>query len=298
MVQNSLLPNGADKYVNKPLLVILLGFDTVEEERLRRMFLADRPDARKYIATNPEQNSPANIMMVNFDNAAALIEKDRLLKTHPHLQTVAITRGPLNDAPPHHVRGMLIAARVLSVLDKVVIESVYGNASLPPSPQKPPLIHPAVVAPLEVHQEGMGYAPISSNEDTAIGFRALVVDDSLAIQKSLELYLSTLPQIKAIDFADSGESALEKTDSQHYDLIFLDIMMPGMDGYETCSRIRKKPTYKKTPIIMVSGKTSPLDEVKGVVAGCTTYLTKPVQPEAFQKLSVRVLSWLEKQAKA
>jgi two-component system cell cycle response regulator len=48
---------------------------------------------------------------------------------------------------------------------------------------------------------------------------------------------------------------------------------------------------------MVSGKTSPLDEVKGVMAGCTTYLTKPVQPEAFQKLSIRILAWLESRKK-
>jgi two-component system, cell cycle response regulator len=123
------------------------------------------------------------------------------------------------------------------------------------------------------------------------------VDDSIAIQKSLEINLATLPQISMIDFADSGESALEKAEAVQYDLIFLDVMMPGIDGYETCTRLRKKPEYKKTPIIMVSGKTSPLDEVKGVMAGCTTYLTKPVQQEAFQKLSNRVLVWLEKQKK-
>jgi CheY-like chemotaxis protein len=69
-------------------------------------------------------------------------------------------------------------------------------------------------------------------------------------------------------------------------------MMPGIDGYETCTQIRKKPLYKKTPIVMVSAKCSPLDEVKGIVAGCTTYLTKPVQNEAFQKLSHRMMEWL------
>jgi len=73
-------------------------------------------------------------------------------------------------------------------------------------------------------------------------------------------------------------------------------MMPGMDGYETCTQLRANPRYKKTPIIMVSGKTSPLDEVKGVMAGCTTYLTKPVQDEAFRKLSTRVLAWLSTRA--
>ncbi len=129
-------------------------------------------------------------------------------------------------------------------------------------------------------------------------YRVLVVDDSPAIQKSLELHLGTLPGIGVIDFADSGEIAIEKALAKQYDLIFLDVMMPGIDGYETCTRLRKTMEYKKTPIIMVSGKTSPLDEVKGVVAGCTTYLTKPVRAEAFQKLGSRVLTWLEKQKRA
>jgi CheY-like chemotaxis protein len=130
-----------------------------------------------------------------------------------------------------------------------------------------------------------------------VSYRVLVTDDSPAIQKSLELNLSILPQIGVIDFADSGEIAIEKAAANHYDLIFLDVMMPGIDGYETCTQLRCKPEYKKTPIIMVSGKTSPLDEVKGIIAGCTTYLTKPVQPAAFQKLSSRVLAWLEDRKK-
>ena len=135
--------------------------------------------------------------------------------------------------------------------------------------------------------------PTAAAPEGPAGYRALVVDDSVAIQKSLELNLAALERITAIDFADSGEAALEKAKALRYDLIFLDVMMPGIDGYEACSQLRKMPEYKKTPIIMVSGKNSPLDEVKGVIAGCTTYLTKPVQQEAFLKLSRRVLAWLE-----
>jgi CheY-like chemotaxis protein len=129
-------------------------------------------------------------------------------------------------------------------------------------------------------------------------FRVLVVDDSIAIQKSIELNLRTLEQITEIDFADSGEKALEKADEKQYDIVFLDVMMPGIDGYETCTRLRKKPQYKHTPVVMVSAKTSPLDEVKGIIAGCTTYLTKPVQDEAFQKLGQRMLGWMSAQKTA
>ena len=121
-------------------------------------------------------------------------------------------------------------------------------------------------------------------------FIALVVDDSAAIRKQLELELRSA-KIQA-DFAETGEEALEKSAQKNYDLIFLDIVMPGIDGYEVCKQMRARESMKKTPIIMLSGKTSPLDEVQGVIAGASTYLTKPVKHEMFQKTLSRLSNWL------
>ncbi len=128
----------------------------------------------------------------------------------------------------------------------------------------------------------------SSIEHT--GHHALIIDDSAAIRKQLELELRDAG-ISA-DFAESGEEALEKIENKEYDLVFLDIIMPGIDGYETCRAMRAKASYKRTPIIMLSGKTSPLDEVQGVIAGATTYLTKPVKSAMLQETLSRVTKWL------
>ena len=121
-------------------------------------------------------------------------------------------------------------------------------------------------------------------------YLALVVDDSAAIRKQLEIELRNA-QIKA-EFAETGEEALERSQSKLYDLVFLDIIMPGIDGYEVCRQMRSRKNMKKTPIIMLSGKTSPLDEVQGVIAGASTYLTKPVKHEQFQQTLKRVSKWL------
>lgn len=121
-------------------------------------------------------------------------------------------------------------------------------------------------------------------------YTALVVDDSAAIRKQLEIALRNA-QIKA-EFAETGEEALEKSGQKQYDIVFLDIIMPGIDGYEVCRQMRSRKTMKKTPIIMLSGKTSPLDEVQGVIAGASTYLTKPVKHEQFQETLKRVSKWL------
>jgi CheY-like chemotaxis protein len=282
MEQNKLQPKNTDTLGIRQLRVALLGFEAANEEKLTRFFQIERSkDKCKYIAATPANQANSDILMVNYDNPAALQEKNMIFGAHPQAQVIAISRGPLQDAPAHHIRGMLIAARVLNILDKASDELRSGSVLQP-------------FAEKCITQQAIVTEKPAATTITNVGsYRVLVTDDSPAIQKSLELNLSILPQIGVIDFADSGEIAIEKAAANHYDLIFLDVMMPGIDGYETCTQLRCIPEYKKTPIIMVSGKTSPLDEVKGIIAGCTTYLTKPVQPEAFQKLSSRVLAWLE-----
>lgn len=259
-----------------------LGFDADVVEKLEKIFQRERPGQRAYATVYPYNCEVVEILLVNYDHAPALEEKDTILRNYcPDAQLVAASQAGVTDESivhqihPYQVHGILLAARLLSVFDKAV-DSSESSATHAKQAQveETPTVSTDIV------------------EQSADTYSALVVDDSVSIQKSLELNLLTLKTIKQIDFADSGEMALEKIDAKQYDIIFLDVMMPGIDGYETCTQIRKKPSYKQTPIIMVSAKCSPLDEVKGIIAGCTTYLTKPVQNEAFQKLSLRMTEWL------
>jgi CheY-like chemotaxis protein len=289
MDQHNPPPENKEKHSLVHLLVGFLGFEVVDQDKLTRAIHIERTDGRKYIAADSSSKTASDIILVNYDNPKALEEKDLILSIHPQTQVVAVSRGPLDDPPILHIRGMLIAARVLSVIDKASV----GPRSESPLIQLPVSTETTLPQQVQTTAKEIDETKSSTTSANEAGYKVLVVDDSPAIQKSIEINLATLPQISLIDFADSGESAIAKAENQKYDLIFLDIMMPGMDGYEACSLLRKKPEYKKTPIIMVSGKTSPLDEVKGIVAGCTTYLTKPVQADEFKKLSIRVLTWLE-----
>lgn len=259
--------------------VVPLGFEADVVEKLEKIFQRDRAEQRAYTTVYPYTNENADILFVNYDNPAALSEKNAIFARHPNLHIVAASQGALSEEEsitysihPYQVHGILLAARLLSTLDKV------------PDGSAPERQNQTATPALET--------PDNSSAEIAQSYSVLVVDDSVSIQKSLEINLLTLQHIDHIDFADSGEMALEKIAAKQYDIIFLDVMMPGIDGYETCTQIRQMPLYKKTPIVMVSAKCSPLDEVKGIVAGCTTYLTKPVQNEAFQKLSHRMMEWL------
>lgn len=296
MEVNNLPKNLLNDGAKNRFRVMLLGFDTVLVERIKGIFKVGHQGNRTYCVETSDIGNKIDVLLINHDNPLSLHKKDLLLRTTcPHALVVMVSQGPIANTPSYHIRGMLTASRLLSILDKLPLQNTQKLEQKPdisvflPQPVAPKQENIAVKPILET--PSIVSAPETVSVETS-GYRALVVDDSLAIQLSIKLKLQGIAQITTIDFADNGESALEKSMTTQYDLIFLDVMMPGIDGYETCTRLRKRPEYKKTPIIMVSGKTSPLDEVKGVMAGCTTYLSKPVDDQAFHKLSLRVLNWL------
>lgn len=105
--------------------------------------------------------------------------------------------------------------------------------------------------------------------------KILLVDDSKIEQMVISSYLD--PQKHQVIIASSGEEGVEAFYSQHPDLILLDVMMPGIDGYEVAKRIRQS-SEPWVPIIFLSGKTSSQDLAEGIAAGGDDYLTKPVDP--------------------
>jgi len=113
-----------------------------------------------------------------------------------------------------------------------------------------------------------GNAPQSLN-----GLKILVVDDSKTIRRTAETLLTKegCQVFTAID----GFDALSKIADHQPDLIFVDIMMPRLDGYETCSLIKHNKTFKQTPVIMLSSKDGLFDRARGRIVGSEQYLTKP-----------------------
>nr|WP_314901169.1 response regulator [uncultured Deefgea sp.] len=118
-------------------------------------------------------------------------------------------------------------------------------------------------------------------------FRALIVDDSPTVRKQLELFLRL--QGGKIDCAETGEAGITLANDNDYDMIFLDVVLPNADGYQVCRTIRKNRQTKNTPVIMLTSKSSPFDRVRGTLAGCSTYLTKPVDSALFKEVVQKYL---------
>ena len=126
-------------------------------------------------------------------------------------------------------------------------------------------------------------APVESIEIKASGdIRVLVVDDSLPIRTQLKLALSDIT--KNVDFAEDGEQAMTLLEENQYNIVFLDVVLPDVDGYKICKTIKRDPGKRKTPVVMLTSNSSPADRVKGKAAGCDTYIIKPVRREVFEEV--------------
>jgi twitching motility two-component system response regulator PilG len=113
----------------------------------------------------------------------------------------------------------------------------------------------------------------ASVEENLEGLKILVVDDSKTIRRTAESLLSK--QGCKVFTAVDGFDALAKIADHKPDIIFVDIMMPRLDGYQTCSLIKHNKTFRDTPVIMLSSKDGLFDRARGRLVGSEQYLTKP-----------------------
>ncbi len=110
------------------------------------------------------------------------------------------------------------------------------------------------------------------------GIKVMVIDDSNTIRRSAEIFLAQAG-CKVV-LAEDGFDALAKIADHAPDLIFVDIMMPRRDGYQTCALIKKNARLKSTPVVMLSSKDGLFDRARGRLAGSDEYLTKPFTKES------------------
>lgn len=114
---------------------------------------------------------------------------------------------------------------------------------------------------------------MSENESEFSGLKVMVIDDSNTIRRTAETLLT-----KAgcdVLTADNGFEALPVISAHHPDILFIDIMMPRLDGYQTCALVKNNAKFRDIPVVMLSSKDGLFDRAKGRVVGAEQYLTKP-----------------------
>jgi len=120
-------------------------------------------------------------------------------------------------------------------------------------------------------------APVSTMDDLFSGLKVMVIDDSKTIRRTAEMLLKK--EGCEVVTATDGFEALAKIADERPRIIFVDIMMPRLDGYQTCALIKNNQIFKNTPVIMLSSKDGLFDRARGRIVGSDQYLTKPFTKE-------------------
>jgi twitching motility two-component system response regulator PilG len=241
-----------------------------------------------------------NILLVNGENPAAIDIWHAAGRSDPSVQSIIITSDEANVTHPHSIRGPIVASRVLIKLDQIAIR--FSAIDTPETnPQHNPG-HSDSAAQMNGPEDishgrfadawttlrrpvGVNAKPTErltrSAQNTGGHIHVLVVDDSMAVRKQMEIQLRE--HNVRLDLAETGSQAFTSLDQNTYDLIFLDVVLPDTDGYKICKQIKKKRAIRKTPVVMLTSKSSPFDKFRGKIAGCNTYLTKPIDPSILQE---------------
>lgn len=257
------------------ITVALIGIPSIEEKRLGAAFTHSQSRHTAYSAT--DINDSPQILMVNADEPASLIQWRKYRNTLEAAgkvdpPSVLVSKDREFKTDHYQVRRPLIASRAISILDQVTAKEFTVEEE---------------VAILEQTATPVTGGIPAGNESASIKAVALVVDDSLPVRIQMDQALK--PFTGRVDFAESGEEAFELINTNEYQIIFLDVVLPGMDGYEIC-KVIKQGKAKDTPIIMLTGNSSPADKVKGKLAGCDTYLIKPVGQTIFKEVVSQFLN--------
>ncbi len=211
-----------------------------------------------------------DIVLVDADNPTAVNKWTTYIKSikseSPVLSVLICSEVPPDNPNDHnhYIKKPLTATLLLTTLEKLVQEEFSSEAQ-----------------DLFFGDEGDSSSS-AEPADVEGKINALVVDDSLPVRIQMKKALQSIS--KSVDFAETGEEAESLIQKNKYDIVFLDVILPDIDGYEVCKFIKKNNESKSTPVIMLTSNSSPADRMKGKMAGCDTYLIKPVRHDIFKEV--------------
>lgn len=261
--------------------IYLMGFSESDKERLRRVLRVSSGSVRQYVLTEHMEPREDKLYLVNADSDQAIKTWCKCFlnrKKEPEVPTAFAGKRKIKGKNIYHLSFPFKASQVINTFNTMTVKELD--------------FIPELNIGEEMDDTNLSYSFLEKIVDCKISdkvpFKALVVDDSRPVRKQLEMELKLLGV--DVELASCGEQAIVTCQSHHYDIIFLDVIMPGIDGYKVCKQLKKDQRTKATPIIMLTGKSSPFDKVRGSLSGCDSYLTKPLERTQFHEITSKYIS--------
>ncbi|MCH8621820.1 response regulator [Undibacterium sp. TS12] len=279
---------------SRKILIAVFGLSDYELRLVRSVLSLTMVSGRKhsYALFDAAQIAAPDIVILDPDNIQARTALQTLIESRNISEPATVFISNAGQARPgkYHLLHPLVPTKMLALLDQVADEL---DRVLPASPS-PTATVASLVSPASQTElpDQVVAQPLLQKPTTApvlqTAHRALIVDDSPTARIKIDLELRSMKI--ASDCAETGEQALQMLEKKAYDIIFLDIVMPGADGYEICKIIRRHPQTKRTPVVMLTSKSSPFDRIRGSLSGCSSYLTKPVEHLKFRAVVEKILA--------
>jgi len=255
-------------------IVALCGL-TARDSRLLEIVINRAAGGKHSFQAVPAENAHApEIAIVDANSPASLATYHELRERHPQLLSVTISDHGMAGDTRYRIERKSLFLQVMKTLHDLA-EHEFGRSKVSalPATAQPAAVPAAAPA---------GPAPAAPRTvDEVHPLTALVVDDSLTVREQLRQALDRLGI--ACDQAENAEAAMAMLEKRIYDLAFLDVVMPGTDGYELCRKIKHNPYMRGMPVLMLTSRSSPFDRARGALSGCDTYLTKPITWETFRQ---------------
>lgn len=253
-----------------------IGLSDNDKNMLQRVLRVSSGSVRNYVLAEDESPRSNDLYLVNGDSDVAIahwckryLDADK----KPTVPTVFAGKRKVQGKSIYNVNLPFIATQVIQTLNTMTVKEMN--------------FIPELTIGSEYDEANLSHNFLESIVESTVDgdgkFKALVVDDSQPVRKQLEIELKLLGA--KVELSENGERAIELCKVNEYDIIFLDVVMPGIDGYKVCKYLKKNELTKRTPVIMLTGKSSPFDKVKGSLSGCDSYLTKPLERAEFQAIA-------------
>ena len=255
-----------------------IGFDERDQNVLLTVVTLAKNRKPGFVLFEPTPtNKHADILIVDTDKMDAIKRWTAYLKLNEGKADISslllcTDPPPRNESDKNHfIKKPMVATRLnAAVVETIIVDRKY----------QPPQVFEG--EDFTASQLDLGKAALEAKAAPINNIAALVVDDSLPVRIQMKKALMDIAG--KVDFAETGEQAEQMLDQNRYDIIFLDVILPGVDGYDICKKFKKDPVKGKTPVIMLTSNSSPADQIKGKMAGCDTYLIKPVNQTIFKEV--------------
>jgi len=254
-----------------------------KDARMVEIVVSRAPNLKyQYHLVQASNAMQCDIILVDAQAPTAMSELVLLRQRFGDVTSVFISDDGTHGDSSHRIARRSLLLHILRTLDSISASQMKGvvAANAPEIPRSAPA---NAVQESQAAPAGPAIAEPRKLEPLA----ALVVDDSLTVRTQLQGALDRIGVKGAL--AQDGETALEAIKLKRFDIIFLDVIMPGMDGYALCRQIKSAPATRATPVVMLTSRSSPFDRARGALAGCDTYLTKPIDLKSFYRAIDKVL---------